>query len=97
MKAVKVTELKAHLSAYLRKASKGARIVVHDRDQPVAQLGPLETGTPAWRDRLAAQGRLRAGSQDWARLAISPLTHKTDSQRALRDVREDPRDGEVAR
>jgi antitoxin (DNA-binding transcriptional repressor) of toxin-antitoxin stability system len=95
MKAVNVTELKAHLSAYLRKASRGARIVVHDRDQPVAQLGPLDTGTPGWRDRLAAEGRLRRGSQAWDRLAISRLERPVDAQRALRDVREDPRDTEA--
>lgn len=89
MKVVNVTELKAHLSAYLRKASRGARIVVHDRDQPVAQLGPLETGTPGWRGRLAAKGRLREGSQNWGRLTISRLTHPADVKRALRDVRED--------
>jgi antitoxin (DNA-binding transcriptional repressor) of toxin-antitoxin stability system len=97
MKVVNVTELKAHLSAYLRKASRGARIVVHDRDQPVAQLGPLEPHQPAWRDRLAAQGRLRRGSQAWERLAISPLTRRVDVQRALREVREDPRDSEASR
>lgn len=93
MKVVNVTELKAHLSAYLRKASRGARIVVHDRDQPVAQLGPLETRAPGWRERLVAQGRLRAGSQDWERLTIAPLARPVDIQRVLRDVREDPRDG----
>jgi antitoxin (DNA-binding transcriptional repressor) of toxin-antitoxin stability system len=97
MKAVNVTELKAHLSAYLRKASRGARIIVHDRDQPVAQLGPLETRAPGWRERLAAQGRLRPGSQAWSRLAISARTRSTDVQRALREVREDPRDAEPVR
>jgi len=97
MKSVKVSELKAHLSAYLRKASRGARIVVQDRDQPVALLGPLESGAPGWRDRLASEGRLRPGSQDWARLAISRLGRPVDIQRALQDVREDPRDPAASR
>lgn len=97
MKPVKVSELKAHLSAYLRKAARGARIVVHDRDQPVAQLGPLEAPATGWRERLAAEGRLRPGSQDWARLAVSTPARGVDIQQALRDVREDSRDPEGSR
>lgn len=97
MMSVNVSELKAHLSAYLRKASHGARIVVQDRDQPVALLGPLEAGAPGWRDRLASEGRLRRGSQNWAHLAISRLERPIDIQQALRDVREDPRDPETVR
>jgi antitoxin (DNA-binding transcriptional repressor) of toxin-antitoxin stability system len=41
MKAINVTELKAHLSKYLRMASRGTLFVAKDRDEPVAQLGPL--------------------------------------------------------
>ena len=33
MKSINVTELKAHLSKYLRMASRGVRIVVKDRDE----------------------------------------------------------------
>jgi antitoxin (DNA-binding transcriptional repressor) of toxin-antitoxin stability system len=90
MKAINVTELKAHLSKYLRLASRGTRIVVKDRDEPIAQLGPLPGGRDAWHARLAQAGRLRAGSQDWGRLTISPLGRVVDVQAALRAVREDP-------
>lgn len=96
MKVVNVTELKAHLSAYLRRASRGTRIVVHDRNEPVAQLGPLETSAPGWRERLAAQGRLRPGSQAWGRLTITRV-RTPDIQRALDEIREDPRDRESPR
>lgn len=90
MKAINVTELKANLSKYLRMASRGARIVVKDRDEPIAQLGPLPEQRDSWHARLAQAGRLRPGSQDWARLKISPLGRPIDVQAALRAVREDP-------
>jgi antitoxin (DNA-binding transcriptional repressor) of toxin-antitoxin stability system len=90
MKAINVTELKANLSKYLRLASRGGRILVKDRDEPIAQLGPPEDAATSWAERLAAQGRLRLGSQDWARLRISPAGRHVDIQASLRAVREDP-------
>jgi len=90
MKSINVTELKAHLSKYLRMASRGTRIIVKDRDEPIAQLGPLESESLAWRDRLAREGRLRPGTQNWARLDISKLDRPVDIQASLRAVREDP-------
>lgn len=87
--AINVTELKAHLSRYLRKASRGARILVKDRDEPIAQLGPPETGTPSGRDRLVQQGRLRSGTQEWQTLQISRTARPVDIQSALREVREE--------
>ena len=87
MKTIKVTELKAHLSRYLRQASRGSRIVVTDRDEPIAQLGPLDREAVQWRDRLAREGRLRPGSQRWDSLQISRLDRTVDVQAALRAVR----------
>jgi antitoxin (DNA-binding transcriptional repressor) of toxin-antitoxin stability system len=89
MMAINVTELKAHLSRYLRKASRGARIVVKDRDEPIAQIGPPETGGPSGRDRLVQEGRLRPGTQDWKTLKISRLSVPVDIQSSLRAVREE--------
>ena len=89
MKAIKVTELKAHLSRYLRQASRGGRIQIKDRDQPIAQLGPVVGPSASWRDRLASEGRLRPGSQDWGRLQISRPRRGVDIQASLRAVRED--------
>src|SRR5258708_38577489 len=40
VKSVKVAELKAKLSAYLRSARSGQSVVVCDRDTPVARLVP---------------------------------------------------------
>jgi prevent-host-death family protein len=50
-KPVPVAVLKARLSEFLRKAKAGQSIVVTDRGQPVARLGPLE-GAPALSGRL---------------------------------------------
>jgi prevent-host-death family protein len=41
-KTVKVAELKARLSAYLRAARRGQSVTVCDRDTPVARLVPYE-------------------------------------------------------
>lgn len=90
MKAINVSELKAHLSKYLRMASRGAHIVVKDRDEPIAQLGPPQSNIISWRDRLTSEGRLQPGSQDWGRLSISTLGRVVDIQASLREVREDP-------
>jgi antitoxin (DNA-binding transcriptional repressor) of toxin-antitoxin stability system len=89
MKAIKVTELKAHLSRYLRQASRGSRIQIKDRDEPIAQLGPPDVRATSWRDRLANAGRLRPGSQAWSQLQISPSRRPVDIQASLRAVRED--------
>ena len=91
MKNVKVTQLKARLSEYLRMASRGARIVVHDRDEPVAQLGPLDSTPLPWRDRLVREGRLRRGTQNWGALRISALGRAVDIQSSLQAVRDEPR------
>ena len=90
MKAINVTELKAHLSKYLRQASRGARITVKDRDEPVAELGPPRAEPVSWRDRLVQAGRLRPGTQKWSTLEISALDRRVDIQASLGAVREDP-------
>jgi antitoxin (DNA-binding transcriptional repressor) of toxin-antitoxin stability system len=89
MKDINVSELKAHLSRYLRMASRGARITVKDRDEPIAQIGP-PLAAVSWHDRLARAGRLRLGTQNWDALKISPLDRRVDIQASLRAVREDP-------
>ncbi len=90
MKAINVTELKANLSKYLRMASRGTRIVVKDRDEPIAQLGPLPADSESWRVRLAEAGRLRPGTQQWKKLRLSRLKQRVDIQASLQAVRDDP-------
>jgi antitoxin (DNA-binding transcriptional repressor) of toxin-antitoxin stability system len=90
MKDISVSELKAHLSKYLRLASQGTRLLVRDRDEPVAQIVAPDREALPWMERMAREGRLRLGTQDWGSLHISPLDHPVDIQESLRDVREDP-------
>lgn len=85
-----MSELKAHLSRYLRMASRGSHIVVKDRDQPIAQLTPPPDTAMSWRQRLASEGRLRVGTQNWDKLKISRLDRVVDIQASLDAVREDP-------
>jgi antitoxin (DNA-binding transcriptional repressor) of toxin-antitoxin stability system len=92
MKAINVSELKTHLSKYLRLAARGTRIIVKDRNEPVAELGPLRQENVPWHDRLARDGRLRLGTQNWNKLRITRLERRVDIQASLQAVREDPRE-----
>ena len=54
---VGVAELRQNLSVYLRRVAAGERLVVTDRNRPVAELGPPpSTGRDL--DRLIAEGRV---------------------------------------
>jgi len=44
MKNVRVAELKARLSEYLRSVRGGHEITVYDRDQPIARIVPFAPG-----------------------------------------------------
>ncbi len=87
---INVSELKAHLSKYLRQASRGTRIVVNDRDEAIAEIGPPPGDAQPWHDHLVRQGRLRRGTQAWSQLRVSKTDRRIDVQASLADVREDP-------
>lgn len=57
MTTVGVAELRQNLSRYLRMVECGERLVVTDRNRPVAELGPPPT-TGGALDRLIAEGRV---------------------------------------
>jgi len=44
MKAVKIADLKSHLSQHLRDVRAGNAVTVLDRETPVARLVPLDSG-----------------------------------------------------
>ena len=46
VRSVRVAELKARLSAYLRRVRAGETITVLDRDTPIARLVPLSSQAP---------------------------------------------------
>jgi antitoxin (DNA-binding transcriptional repressor) of toxin-antitoxin stability system len=47
VKTINISQLKAHISEQLRAVRKGQRLVILDRDIPVAQLVPYERPAPA--------------------------------------------------
>jgi prevent-host-death family protein len=83
---VGVGELRQNLSRYLRRVERGERLVVTDRNRPVAELGP-PTATGAALDRLLAEGRV---SRPIRRGLPEPLVLDGDPHalsRALDEVR----------
>lgn len=61
MRSVRIGELKNNLSRYLRVVRRGTRLVVLDRDTPVAELGPItpnRTVAPDPREDLVRRGLL---------------------------------------
>src|SRR5438445_8265744 len=71
--SVKTAQLKAHLSQYLRRVRKGERLVVLDRDTPIAEILPLPQAPEDIFARLAREGRCRLGTQRRSKLKIAPL------------------------
>lgn len=68
MKKARIAELKNHLSRYLDHVRGGGSVLVLDRDQPVAQIVPLQSATRAagsQKERLARlerRGLIRRGA-----------------------------------
>lgn len=58
---VAVSDLKARLSAWIRRVGRGEQIVVTDRGRPVARLSALTDDEADGLDDLAAQGLLTRG------------------------------------
>jgi prevent-host-death family protein len=83
---VGVAQLRQNLSRYLRRVEQGERLVVTDRNRPVAELGP-PASTGAALDRLIAEGRvsrpLRRGLPEALQLDGDPYA----LSRALDEVR----------
>jgi antitoxin (DNA-binding transcriptional repressor) of toxin-antitoxin stability system len=88
MKSINIAELKSHLSRYLRAVRRGERIVVLDRREPVAEIGPPRTASSPW-ERMELEGRITLGKQDWGSLRVVPLKKPVPIQKLLRQVRED--------
>jgi antitoxin (DNA-binding transcriptional repressor) of toxin-antitoxin stability system len=63
MKSVGIKQLKARLSEYVRLARGGETILVSDRDEVVAELGPARQQAPAPDSVDAVLERLARGGQ----------------------------------
>jgi len=83
---VGVAELRQNLSRYLRRVGRGERLIVTDRNRPVAELGPPPTAGGEL-DRLIAEGRvsrpLRRGLPEALELEGDPYA----LSRALDEIR----------
>ena len=95
---MKVSELKNHLSHYLRKVRRGESVLVCDRDRVIARIEPAggsiasEADGSHWLDDLERRGIVRraAGKLPKTWLAGRPKL-KADVVAALLDEREDDR------
>jgi len=56
-RTVGIAELRQNLSRYLQRVAEGERLLVTDRNQPVAEIGPPPSTGEAL-DRLVAAGRV---------------------------------------
>lgn len=88
MNTVGIAELRQNLSRYLERVERGERLVVTDRNRPVAELGPPPS-TGVALDRLIAEGRvtrpLRRGFPEPLKLQGDPYA----LSRALDEIRGD--------
>lgn len=86
---VGIAELRQNLSVYLRRVADGERLIVTDRNRPVAELGPPSTPASDL-DRLIAEGRvtrpIRSGFPPPLRVDGDPhaLTRALDAVRGDR-------------
>jgi prevent-host-death family protein len=79
MRTIAIATLKAHLSAEVKKAAAGERIVVVDHNHPVALLTPLPTGLP-----MARKAVTRYGFRDLTPLVSRDPLENLDEERADR-------------
>ena len=94
MKTVKISDLKAHLSAHIQLVKNGEEVLVCDRDKPVARIVPCRlTGHSQQEQRLVARGVLtlplkkRPASVSW------PLPPGSVSDEIMEQVRQEEREG----
>jgi prevent-host-death family protein len=93
MRTLSISELKAHLSRYLREVRRGGEVQVLDRGRPIARLTGLASSSTAGddhRQRLLDAGTLRAGRGDLAAvLDTPPLELPADLRSAVDEDRDE--------
>ena len=94
MRTASVSELKAHLSRFLRDVRRGDEVQVLDRGRPIARLvglpQPPDDGGVEQREALVRAGVLRPGTGRVAEfLQQEPLRLETDLRGAIDDDRAD--------
>lgn len=84
MAKIRISELKAGLSACVRAAERGEVYEVYDRARPVARLGPIEATEPGI-EIVPAEHSFAAVRS--VRLRLRRLSLRTSSLHALREER----------
>ncbi|MDO8493898.1 MAG: type II toxin-antitoxin system prevent-host-death family antitoxin [Deltaproteobacteria bacterium] len=85
MSSVKIANLKANLSSYLREVQKGSQIIVTDRETPIARVVPYHSTKEKLHILKAA-----SSPRKLKKLKIPSSAKATDSLRALlKDRRDD--------
>lgn len=92
---VGIRELRQDLSRYLRRVRKGERLVVTDRNRPVALLTPLPEDEDPW-ERLIAEGKVTRATRRLEDLP-PPLAIKGGPtlSETLEDMRRESREAET--
>jgi antitoxin (DNA-binding transcriptional repressor) of toxin-antitoxin stability system len=89
MKTIKIAKLKANLSKVLKEVQAGESVTVFDRDHAVAEIKAVSAAPEdVWR-RLAREGKVKLGTQDWGSLKLKRLGRRVPIDEILRWVRED--------
>jgi prevent-host-death family protein len=88
MTTVGVAELRQNLSRYLRLVEQGERLVVTERNRPVAELGPPPLTGEAL-DRLIADGRVSRPTRHGLPAPLSLDGDTTALSNALNEIRGD--------
>ncbi len=94
MEKATISEIKNHLSAYLKKVKAGQSVLILDRDQPVARLERVEVeGRPA--DRLARLERAGLMRRSTKRMPLELLRSPAPKARqsVVEALLEERRDG----
>ena len=98
MKKAGITELKKNLSRYLERVKRGESILVFDRNQPVAQIMPLQktprgvTSDAARLARLERKGLIRRGNGESGLWLVQPRPAKVSGS-VLQDLLDERRSG----
>ena len=94
MKTLKISDLKAHLSAHIQFVKDGEEVLVCDRNKPVARIVPCRlTSHSQQEQRVVALGALtlllkkRPASVSW------PVPSGSVSDEIIEQVRQEERDG----
>ena len=84
MNNVNIAKLKSELSKYLRLVKEGQIVVVYDRNEPVAEIVPIQKKNQDKMEQLLAEGKItrkKTPSED----VVIPKTKGADSKKILAD------------